>query len=50
MKEQGFADSGSIRNLTHGAVFERGNVDMEQMEKDFSKLINFWKSIYLRKE
>ncbi len=27
----------------------RGNSDMEQMEKDFSKLLNFWKSIYLRK-
>ena len=27
----------------------RGNVDMKQMEKGFSKLMNFWKSIYLRK-
>lgn len=31
-------------------MVQRGNVDMEQMEKDFSKLMNFWKSIYLRKE
>ena len=31
-------------------MMQRGNPDMEQMEKDFTKLINFWKSIYLRKE
>lgn len=31
-------------------MVQRGNVDIEQMEKDFSKLMNFWKSIYLRKE
>ena len=30
-------------------MVQRGNVDMEQMEKDFSKLMNFWKTIYLRK-
>lgn len=29
---------------------QRGNVDMDEMEKGFSKLMNFWKSIYLRKE
>lgn len=27
----------------------RGHVDVEQMEKDFTKLMEFWKSIYLRK-
>lgn len=26
------------------------NVDIEKMEKDFTKLLTFWKSIYLRKE
>ena len=26
------------------------NLDIEQMEKDFKKLLDFWKSIYLRKE
>ncbi len=31
-------------------MVQKGNVDMEQMEKDFTKLMNFWKSIYLRKE
>lgn len=30
-------------------MVQSGNVDMEQMEKDFIKLIEFWKSIYLRK-
>ena len=38
---------------TEGYLWEmvqRGNVDMEQMEKGFKKLMNFWKSIYLRKE
>ena len=27
-----------------------GNIDMAEMEQGFTKLINFWKSIYLRKE
>lgn len=31
-------------------MVQRGSVDMERMEKDFAKLMNFWKSIYLRKE
>lgn len=31
-------------------MVQRGDVDMEQMEKDFTKLIEFWKSIYLKKE
>lgn len=31
-------------------MVQRGNVDIEQMENDFSNLMNFWKSIYLRKE
>ena len=30
-------------------MVQRGNVDMEQMEKGFTKLMSFWKSIYLRK-
>ncbi len=29
---------------------QRGNLDIEQMEKDFKELLDFWKSIYLRKE
>ena len=31
-------------------MVRRGNVDIDEMEKGFSKLMNFWKSIYLRKE
>ena len=27
-----------------------GNIDVDRMEKDFTALMNFWKSIYLRKE
>lgn len=29
---------------------QRRDFNIEQMEKDFTKLMNFWKSIYLRKE
>lgn len=31
-------------------MVQRGNVDVEQMEMDFKRLIEFWKSVYLRKE
>lgn len=31
-------------------MVQQGNVDMKQMESDFSRLLDFWKSIYLRKE
>lgn len=31
-------------------MVQQGNVDIEKMEKDFTKLLAFWKSIYLRKE
>lgn len=31
-------------------MVQRGNVDIDQMAKDFADLIKFWKSIYLRKE
>lgn len=30
-------------------MVQRGNVDIDQMEKDFTKLMGFWKSIYLRR-
>lgn len=29
---------------------QRGDMNIEKMEKDFAKMIAFWKSIYLRKE
>ena len=31
-------------------MVQRGDLDMDQMEKDFNGLIEFWKSIYLRKD
>ena len=31
-------------------LVQRGSVDMRQMEKGFTELMAFWKSIYLRKE
>lgn len=31
-------------------MVQSGNIDINQMEKDFKKLIAFWKSLYLRKE
>ncbi len=38
---------------TEGYLWEwaqRGNLDVDRMERDFRKLIDFWKSVYLRKE
>lgn len=29
---------------------QRGDVNIDQMEKDFTKLMEFWKSVYLRKK
>lgn len=29
---------------------QRGEIDTDRMEKDFTRLMTFWKSIYLRKE
>lgn len=31
-------------------MVQRGDVDIDRMEKDFTKLLEFWKSVYLRKE
>lgn len=31
-------------------MVQRGDIDMEQMQKDFRALIDFWKSVYRRKE
>lgn len=31
-------------------MVQRGDLDMDRMEKDFNGLIEFWKSIYLRKD
>ena len=31
-------------------MVQKRPVDVAQMERDFTELINFWKSIYLRKE
>ena len=29
---------------------QQGNIDYQELEKDFTKLLKFWKSVYLRKE
>ncbi len=31
-------------------MLQRGDLDAEQMKKDFRRLLKFWKSTYLRKE
>lgn len=31
-------------------ILQRGNLDIPQMEQDFTKLLEFWKSVYLKKE
>ena len=31
-------------------MLQRGGMDFDQMEKDFTRLIQFWKQFYLRKE
>lgn len=31
-------------------MVQRGDVDIAQMERDFTHLMDFWKSVYLRKE
>ena len=31
-------------------MVQRGEVDIGRMERDFTALMNFWKSVYLRKE
>lgn len=30
--------------------FQKGDIDIDEMERDFSRMIEFWKSVYLRKE
>ena len=44
-REMYLASEGYLWEMT-----QRGQVDMTRMEQDFSKLMGFWKSIYLRKE
>ena len=31
-------------------MMQRGDVDIDLMEKDFTRLMEFWKSVYLRRE
>jgi len=38
---------------SEGCLWEKmqqGNMDIDQMEEEFSKLVSFWKSVYLRRE
>lgn len=44
-REMYWASEGYLWETVQG-----GNVDIDKMAEDFNKLINFWKSIYLRKE
>lgn len=44
-REMYWASEGYLWEMT-----QRGQVDIDDMEKDFTKLMEFWKSIYLRKE
>lgn len=44
-REMYWASEGYLWELT-----QRGMVDFDQMERDFTKLMAFWRSIYLRKE
>ena len=30
--------------------FQKGTLDADEVERDFVRMINFWKQIYLRKE
>ena len=31
-------------------MVQQGNIDIDRMDRDFRKLLEFWKSVYLRKE
>ena len=44
-REMYWASEGYLWEMT-----QRGGVDMAQMERDFTRLIAFWKSVYLRRE
>lgn len=38
---------------SEGYLWEKaqgGNLDIDEMEKDFENMMEFWKSIYLRKD
>ncbi|MDD6211555.1 MAG: TetR/AcrR family transcriptional regulator [Clostridiales bacterium] len=45
IRDMYWASDGYLREM-----FQRGNVDVDQIEKDFRRLISLWKSVYLRKE
>ena len=44
-REMYLASEGYLWEMVQG-----GNVDMERMERDFMRMIDFWKKLYLRKE
>ena len=46
-KQMYWASDGYLREVLQNA---NGKMDIEKMEKDFTKMIEFWKQIYLRKE
>ena len=44
-REMYWASEGYLWEMT-----QRGDVDIDQMKRDFEKLLEFWKSIYLRRQ
>lgn len=46
-KQMYWASDGYLREVLQNG---NGKMDIEKMEKDFTKMIEFWKQIYLRKE
>lgn len=44
-QEMYWASEGYLWEMT-----QRGELDMNQMERDFTRLMEFWKSVYLRRE
>ena len=49
-REMYWASEGYLWELLQRGGLAEGGMDFDQMEKDFTKLIQFWKQIYLRKE
>ena len=49
-REMYWASEGYLWELLQRGGLAEGGMDFDQMEKDFTRLIQFWKQIYLRKE
>ncbi len=49
-REMYWASEGYLWELMQRGGMVEGGMDIEKMERDFTRLIQFWKQIYLRKE